>query len=92
MKRVSGHEGHYTQWRCPFSANPGLICARPCFYRTRVPFLPKDPRLLTHISKRTNSLGGAMDTRTAAERLFGHLKCGLGPGDVGVAQTPSGST
>jgi hypothetical protein len=81
IKRGSSHAGHYTQWRCPLSTNPDLTCTRPCFYESHAASLPKDPRLQTRIPRGTAAWEAAMDTRTAAERLFSHLKCALGLGN-----------
>lgn len=77
-KRGSSHAGHYTQWRCPLQTNPNLTCAKACFYHDHAASLPRDPRLQTRIPRGTPAWEAAMDTRTAAERLFSHLKGALG--------------
>ncbi len=78
IPRGSSHHGHYTQWRCPLLDHPELECAHPCFYRTHAASLARDPRLQTRIRRGTPEWEAAMDTRTAAERAFSHLKLALG--------------
>ena len=78
IRRGSSHHGLYTQWRCPLADHPELECAHPCFYRTHAASLPRDPRLQTRIRRGTPEWEAALDTRTAAERAFSHLKLALG--------------
>lgn len=82
IKRGSSHAGRYTQWRCPLQTNSDLACAKACFYRHHAASLPRDPRLQTRIPRGTSAWEAAMDTRTAAERLFSHLKGALGLGNA----------
>ena len=78
IKRGSSHLGLYTQWRCPLSDHPDLPCQRTCFYRDHAASLRRDPRLQTRIPRGSAAWTAAMNTRTASERCFSHLKGALG--------------